>query len=94
MSSFFSAIYSSEPFLLLPTTFAVVSNLDRQDKPFARDDRRRLFAISALILAAAIFWSEFEQAGSTLNLFGDRATLRLDRSSAERTVAEVRIPIP
>ncbi|MBV8189143.1 MAG: TauD/TfdA family dioxygenase [Alphaproteobacteria bacterium] len=29
----------------LPTTFADVSNLDRQDKPFARDDRRRLFAI-------------------------------------------------
>ncbi len=29
----------------LPTTFADVSNLDRDDKPFARDDRRRLFAI-------------------------------------------------
>jgi alpha-ketoglutarate-dependent 2,4-dichlorophenoxyacetate dioxygenase len=29
----------------LPNTFADVSNLDRQDKPFARDDRRRLFAI-------------------------------------------------
>jgi POT family proton-dependent oligopeptide transporter len=27
-----------------------------------------------LFLASAIFWSEFEQAGSTLNLFGDRAT--------------------
>lgn len=29
----------------LPTTFADVSNLDKHDKPFARDDRRRLFAI-------------------------------------------------
>ncbi|MDA1098740.1 MAG: TauD/TfdA family dioxygenase [Proteobacteria bacterium] len=29
----------------LPTTFADVSNLDKQNKPFAREDRRRLFAI-------------------------------------------------
>ncbi len=29
----------------LPTTFADVSNLDKTDKPFAVDDRRRLFAI-------------------------------------------------
>jgi alpha-ketoglutarate-dependent 2,4-dichlorophenoxyacetate dioxygenase len=29
----------------LPNTFADVSNLDRDDQPFARDDRRRLFAI-------------------------------------------------
>ena len=29
----------------LPATFADVSNLDRDNKPFARDDRRRLFAI-------------------------------------------------
>ncbi|MGH7390996.1 MAG: TauD/TfdA dioxygenase family protein [Candidatus Rokuibacteriota bacterium] len=29
----------------LPTTFADVSNLDRNHQPFARDDRRRLFAI-------------------------------------------------
>jgi POT family proton-dependent oligopeptide transporter len=33
-----------------------------------------LYAIGALFVASAIFWSEFEQAGSTLNLFGDRAT--------------------
>lgn len=31
--------------LRLPTTFADVSNLDKYDRPFARDDRRRLFAI-------------------------------------------------
>ncbi|MCB1743543.1 MAG: TauD/TfdA family dioxygenase [Gammaproteobacteria bacterium] len=29
----------------LPTTFADVSNLDKDDRPFQRDDRRRLFAI-------------------------------------------------
>jgi alpha-ketoglutarate-dependent 2,4-dichlorophenoxyacetate dioxygenase len=29
----------------LPTTFADVSNLDKHNKTFARDDRRRLFAI-------------------------------------------------
>jgi POT family proton-dependent oligopeptide transporter len=37
-------------------------------------ERKRLFAIGVLFLASALFWSEFEQAGSTLNLFGDRAT--------------------
>jgi proton-dependent oligopeptide transporter, POT family len=37
-------------------------------------ERRRLYAIAVLIVASALFWSEFEQAGSTLNLFGDRAT--------------------
>jgi POT family proton-dependent oligopeptide transporter len=37
-------------------------------------ERRQLYAIAALFLASAIFWSQFEQAGSTLNLFGDRAT--------------------
>jgi alpha-ketoglutarate-dependent 2,4-dichlorophenoxyacetate dioxygenase len=29
----------------LPTTFADVSNLDKNNQPYARDDRRRLFAI-------------------------------------------------
>ena len=29
----------------LPTTFADVSNLDKENKPLARDDRRRLFGI-------------------------------------------------
>jgi POT family proton-dependent oligopeptide transporter len=37
-------------------------------------ERKRLYAIAVLFVASAIFWSEFEQAGSTLNLFGDRAT--------------------
>ena len=37
-------------------------------------ERKRLYAIGVLFLASMLFWSEFEQAGSTLNLFGDRAT--------------------
>ena len=37
-------------------------------------ERRRLYAIALLFVASTIFWSEFEQAGSTLNLFADRAT--------------------
>jgi POT family proton-dependent oligopeptide transporter len=37
-------------------------------------ERRRLYVITVLFLAAALFWSVFEQAGSTLNLFADRST--------------------
>ena len=37
-------------------------------------ERRRLYLIGLLFLGAALFWSEFEQAGSTLNLFADRNT--------------------
>jgi proton-dependent oligopeptide transporter, POT family len=37
-------------------------------------ERRRLYAIGFFFLAAALFWSQFEQAGSTLNLFADRST--------------------
>jgi POT family proton-dependent oligopeptide transporter len=37
-------------------------------------ERKRLLAIAILFGASALFWSEFEQAGSTLNLFADRAT--------------------
>lgn len=38
------------------------------------DERKRLYAIGVFFLAAALFWSIFEQAGSTLNLFAERAT--------------------
>jgi POT family proton-dependent oligopeptide transporter len=38
------------------------------------DERKRLYAIGVFFLAAALFWSVFEQAGSTLNLFADRNT--------------------
>jgi POT family proton-dependent oligopeptide transporter len=41
---------------------------------WTREERGRLYAIGLLFLAAALFWSVFEQAGSTLNLFADRDT--------------------
>jgi POT family proton-dependent oligopeptide transporter len=38
------------------------------------EERKRLYVIGVFFLAAALFWSLFEQAGSTLNLFADRDT--------------------
>ncbi len=37
-------------------------------------ERKRLYVIGVFFVAAALFWSLFEQAGSTLNLFADRDT--------------------
>jgi MFS family permease len=37
-------------------------------------ERKRLVVVAVLFLASALFWSVFEQAGSTLNLFADRNT--------------------
>jgi POT family proton-dependent oligopeptide transporter len=41
---------------------------------WTRDERNRLITITVLFLAAAVFWSVFEQAASTLTLFADRST--------------------
>ena len=38
------------------------------------EERRRLMVIAVLFLGASVFWSVFEQAGSTLTLFADRST--------------------
>jgi POT family proton-dependent oligopeptide transporter len=38
------------------------------------EERHRLYVITIFFLAAGLFWSLFEQAGSTLNLFADRDT--------------------
>jgi POT family proton-dependent oligopeptide transporter len=38
------------------------------------EERKRLYVIGVLFFAASLFWSVFEQAGSTLNLFADRNT--------------------
>ncbi len=40
-------------------------------------ERKRVFVIFLLVIAAAIFWSGFEQAGSALNLFAETYTQRL-----------------
>jgi POT family proton-dependent oligopeptide transporter len=41
---------------------------------WTREERGRLWVITVMFVAAALFWSVFEQAGSTLNLFADRST--------------------
>jgi POT family proton-dependent oligopeptide transporter len=41
-----------------------------------REERNRVIVIGVLFLAAAMFWAGFEQAGSSLNLFAERYTLR------------------
>ncbi len=43
---------------------------------WSRQERGRLIAIFILFTAAALFWSIYEQAGSTLNLFAERNTDR------------------
>jgi POT family proton-dependent oligopeptide transporter len=40
-------------------------------------ERKRSAAILVLFLASAVFWAMFEQAGSSLNLFGERNTNRV-----------------
>jgi POT family proton-dependent oligopeptide transporter len=44
-----------------------------------RQERRRVGVIAVLFVASAVFWSGFEQAGSSLNLFADRFTDRVFR---------------
>lgn len=41
------------------------------------EERQRLVMILLLFVGAAVFWSLFEQGGSTLNLFAERATDRV-----------------
>jgi POT family proton-dependent oligopeptide transporter len=41
---------------------------------WTREERKHLWAIVLFFLFAALFWSAFEQAGSTLNLFAERFT--------------------
>ena len=40
------------------------------------DERNRVIVILVLVAACALFWSGFEQAGSSLNLFAERYTIR------------------
>jgi POT family proton-dependent oligopeptide transporter len=40
-------------------------------------ERKRSAAVLVLFVASAIFWASFEQAGSSLNLFGERNTNRI-----------------
>ncbi|HMB73962.1 MAG TPA: peptide MFS transporter, partial [Gammaproteobacteria bacterium] len=40
------------------------------------EERNRIYVIIVLVIACALFWSGFEQAGSSLNLFAERFTVR------------------
>jgi proton-dependent oligopeptide transporter, POT family len=60
-------------YLLLVVTLAFFAWLFTS-KSWTPAERKRLYAIGVFFLAAALFWSLFEQAGSTLNLFADRDT--------------------
>jgi len=46
------------------------------DKSLTALERRRVVVLIALFIGAALFWSGFEQAGSSLNLFAERYTAR------------------
>ena len=46
------------------------------DKTLTGLERRRVVVLVALFIGAALFWSGFEQAGSSLNLFAERYTAR------------------
>jgi POT family proton-dependent oligopeptide transporter len=43
---------------------------------YGREDKRRILVIVWLFVLSAIFWSGFEQAGSSMNLFADELTNR------------------
>jgi POT family proton-dependent oligopeptide transporter len=43
-------------------------------RDFTAVEKKRIYVILVLFIASALFWSIFEQAGSTLNLFADRST--------------------
>jgi proton-dependent oligopeptide transporter, POT family len=45
-------------------------------KEWSPTERKRSSAILVLFIASAVFWAAFEQAGSSLNLFGERSTIR------------------
>jgi POT family proton-dependent oligopeptide transporter len=45
-------------------------------KGWSTEERKRAVVVLVLFIAAAIFWASFEQAGSSLNLFGERNTNR------------------
>jgi POT family proton-dependent oligopeptide transporter len=42
-----------------------------------REERNRMIVVVALVIACAMFWAGFEQAGSSLNLFAERFTDRV-----------------
>jgi POT family proton-dependent oligopeptide transporter len=60
--------------LKTPQTKAVESAAQLPNKSFTKQEWGRITAALILTLFALIFWAGFEQAGSSLTLFADRAT--------------------
>jgi len=56
------------------TTRIVAPEVTESNEPFTPADWGRIGAVVIVSLFALIFWAGFEQAGSSLNLFADRAT--------------------
>lgn len=57
-----------------PQTIAIEKAPEVSKAAFTREEWGRIAAASILTLFALIFWAGFEQAGSSLTLFADRAT--------------------
>lgn len=55
-----------------PTGKPSTDNAPRE--PFSKDDKSRLVVIGMLLVFVSVFFSAFEQAGSSLNLFADNNT--------------------
>src|SRR5207245_2138221 len=72
----------------LPTTFADVSNLDQNHKVFARDDRRRLFALGNRLWHSD---SSFKVVPAKYSLLHARAPLLPPRPGRARDPAGVRV---
>jgi POT family proton-dependent oligopeptide transporter len=59
--------------ILIVTVVAVFAGL-LLSPGFTKQERGRIVVVGVLFVASSLFWSIFEQAGSTLNLFADRST--------------------
>src|SRR5690625_5815086 len=65
--------YSADVILAVAAIFYIRVFIDRE---LTSLDRRRTLVLVALFIGAALFWSGFEQAGSSLNRFAERYTAR------------------
>lgn len=59
--------------LLIVAVLATFTGL-LSSRSFTSQEKKRLYVVLVLFIASMLFWSIFEQAGSTLNLFADRST--------------------
>ena len=66
------AFWDYRDWMILIVTCVFASWFVAQTEPGV--ERRRAWAVMLLFVFAALFWAGFEQAGSSLNLFGDRFT--------------------